>query len=67
MFYKDGWTNDVVVRIYKDGWMGRTTLFYKERCFIRMDGRTTLFYKDGWMDGRRCFIRMGGWTDDVVL
>ena len=31
LFYKDGWTDDVV---YKDGWMdGR-------RCFIRMGGWT---------------------------
>ena len=43
LFYKEGWTDDVVL------WVdGRTTLFYKDgwmdgrRCFIRMGG-----WKDG--------------------
>ena len=59
LFYKDGWTDDVVLRrrcfIRMGGWT--TTCFIRmggRRCFIRMGGRTTLFYKDGW-------------TDDVVL
>ena len=34
LFYKDGWTDDVVLWT-DEGWV---------------DGRTTLFYKDGWTD-----------------